>query len=82
MQGAIVAGSVTLGRKSHAEEVWGRTVEVGADAEVRRIVAETVVLERDAHVGHVEYVGELSLGRGARIDEPPVKLASLPAFPL
>jgi len=81
-EGPLVGGTIRLGEKARAEDLFGTIVELGERATARRIFANTVRLSDGAAADEVTYTGSVDLRPGAQVRTPPRRADALPPFPL
>src|SRR5208283_787281 len=71
-----------VGQMTHVEDVYGRSVRIGAYSQAKRVFAEEVQMENGSVADQVTYTRNLKLTPNHYIHQPPQKTAKLPDPPL
>ena len=82
VQGPIIAREVSIGDRGEVEDVWAGSLRLGERARARNVYAEELEVSARVEIhGETQYLRSIR-GEGARFGQNPRQVSQLPPAPL
>jgi cytoskeletal protein CcmA (bactofilin family) len=79
VRGPIKADQVIIGRDAHAENIYGKKIQLRSGAHAENVYGENITIESNCHIsGEVQYTGELRMNENVSLGKTPQRVDRLP----